>query len=187
MSNDAQSLGERYIAVQESQEFGQLRRTFRRFVFPITAFFLAWYFLYVLLSMYAPGFMGTKVLGNINIGLLLGSDRQRGTLALVAGLLALQVGISATLVSQLGTDGAALAFLAINVVSGIASTLCVWRWFMRGARLGQAILPPLAAGAVLLGLALLGQPVAALIAFAAIGGIVALGLPLPAYRETAPA
>ena len=86
-----------------------------------------------------------------------------------------------------GTDGAALAFLAINVVSGIASTLCVWRWFMRGARLGQAILPPLAAGAVLLGLALLGQPVAALIAFAAIGGIVALGLPLPAYRETAPA
>ncbi|GBU16740.1 MULTISPECIES: oligosaccharide flippase family protein [Methylobacterium] len=123
----------------------------------------------------------------LNIGLLLGSDRQRGTLALVAGLLALQVGISATLVSQLGTDGAALAFLAINVVSGIASTLCVWRWFMRGARLGQAILPPLAAGAVLLGLALLGQPVAALIAFAAIGGIVALGLPLPAYRETAPA
>ena len=51
MSNDAQPLGERYIAVQESQEFGQLRRTFRNFVFPVTAFFLAWYFLYVLLSM----------------------------------------------------------------------------------------------------------------------------------------
>ena len=62
-------------------------------------------------------------------------------LGVVAGLLALQVGISATLVSQLGTDGAALAFLAINVVSGIASTLCVWRWFMRGERLGQALLP----------------------------------------------
>ena len=72
MSNDAQPLGERYIAVQESQEFGQLRRTFRNFVFPVTAFFLAWYFLYVLLSMFAPGFMGTKVLGNINIGLILG-------------------------------------------------------------------------------------------------------------------
>lgn len=82
MSNDAQSLGERYIAVQESEEFGQLRRTFRRFVFPITAFFLAWYFLYVLLSMYAPGFMGTKVLGNINIGLLLGLGQFVSTFAI---------------------------------------------------------------------------------------------------------
>ncbi len=72
MSNDAQTLGERYIAVQESEDFGTLRRKFRGFVFPVTAFFLAWYFLYVLLSMFAPDFMGTKVLGNINIGLLMG-------------------------------------------------------------------------------------------------------------------
>ena len=72
MSNDAQTLGERYIAVQESEDFGALRRTFRGFVFPITAFFLAWYFLYVLLSMFAPGFMGTKIVGNINIGLVMG-------------------------------------------------------------------------------------------------------------------
>ncbi|HBO54418.1 DUF485 domain-containing protein [Janibacter terrae] len=72
MSSDAQSLGERYIAVQESKEFGDLRRTFRGFVFPVTAFFLAWYFLYVLLSMFAPGFMSTKVFGNINIGVILG-------------------------------------------------------------------------------------------------------------------
>ena len=72
MSNDALPLGERYIAVQESTAFGDLRRTFRGFVFPVTAFFLAWYFLYVLLSMFAPGFMGTKVLGNVNIGLILG-------------------------------------------------------------------------------------------------------------------
>lgn len=72
MSNDAQTLGERYIAVQESEDFGTLRRKFRGFVFPVTAFFLAWYFLYVLLSMFAPDFMGTKVFGNINIGLLMG-------------------------------------------------------------------------------------------------------------------
>jgi|SRR5699024_2206780 len=72
MSNDAQTLGERYIAVQESEEFGNLRRTFRGFVFPVTAFFLAWYFLYVLLSMFAPGFMGIKLVGNINVGLVLG-------------------------------------------------------------------------------------------------------------------
>ena len=54
------------------ETLGALRRTFRRFVFPVTAFFLAWYFAYVLLSIFAPGFMGTKVFGNINIGLLMG-------------------------------------------------------------------------------------------------------------------
>ena len=72
MSNDAPTLGDRYVAVQESSEFGELRRRFRAFVFPVTAFFLAWYFLYVLLSMFAPGFMSTKVFGNINIGVILG-------------------------------------------------------------------------------------------------------------------
>lgn len=75
MSDDAhqtQQLGERYIAIQESEEFGELRRTFRRFVFPVTAFFLAWYFLYVLLSVFAVDFMSTKVVGNLTIGLLLG-------------------------------------------------------------------------------------------------------------------
>ncbi len=72
MSNDAQPLGERYIAVQESEEFGELRRKFRGFVFPVTAFFLTWYFLYVLLSIFAPGFMGKEVFGNINIGLIMG-------------------------------------------------------------------------------------------------------------------
>ncbi|GAB3110285.1 DUF485 domain-containing protein [Janibacter alkaliphilus] len=72
MSNDAHDLGERYIAVQESAEFGELRRTFRSFVFPVTAFFISWYFAYVLLSIFAPGFMGTKVVGNITIGLIFG-------------------------------------------------------------------------------------------------------------------
>ena len=39
-----------YERVQSSAEFQALKRRFRRFVFPMTAFFLAWYFLYVLLS-----------------------------------------------------------------------------------------------------------------------------------------
>ena len=82
MSNDAHPLGERYIAVQESEEFGDLRRTFRGFVFPVTAFFLAWYFLYVLLSMFAPDFMGTPVVGNVNIGLLLGLGQFVSTFAI---------------------------------------------------------------------------------------------------------
>jgi uncharacterized membrane protein (DUF485 family) len=61
-----------YVALQRSPEFGELRSRFRRFVFPMTALFLAWYFLYVLLAAYAPDFMSTKVFGNVNVGLLFG-------------------------------------------------------------------------------------------------------------------
>ena len=66
------STSEAYQAVQASEEFQTLRKKFRSFVFPTTAFFLAWYFLYVLLSIFAPKFMGTKVFGNITIGLIFG-------------------------------------------------------------------------------------------------------------------
>ncbi|WP_315092699.1 DUF485 domain-containing protein [uncultured Cellulomonas sp.] len=69
------TFGERetdYQRVQSSDEFQALKRRFRRFVFPMTAFFLAWYFLYVLLANYAHDFMATKVWGNINVGLLFG-------------------------------------------------------------------------------------------------------------------
>lgn len=63
---------DRYIAVQQSPEFQQLRNKLRRFVFPMTAFFLVWYGLYVVLGAFATDFMATKVFGNINVGLLLG-------------------------------------------------------------------------------------------------------------------
>jgi uncharacterized membrane protein (DUF485 family) len=72
VSNEARTHGETYLEIQRSEEFADLRSRFRRFVFPMTALFLAWYFLYVLLSTYAPDFMSTKVWGNINVGLLLG-------------------------------------------------------------------------------------------------------------------
>lgn len=74
MSNDAQApvTEDRYTELQNSAEFGELRSKFRRFVFPMTAFFLIWYFLYVLLSVYAKEFMGTKVIGNVTWGLILG-------------------------------------------------------------------------------------------------------------------
>jgi uncharacterized membrane protein (DUF485 family) len=58
--------------VQASEEFVQLRRRLRTFVFPMTGLFLVWYLLYVLLADYAHGFMATKLVGNINVGLLLG-------------------------------------------------------------------------------------------------------------------
>lgn len=62
-----------YVAVQDSPEFADLRKRFRRFVFPMTGLFLAWYFLYVLLSTYAPDFMSSRLGGsNITIGLIFG-------------------------------------------------------------------------------------------------------------------
>ena len=64
--------GAQYLAMQASPEFQELRRTLRRFVFPMTAFFLIWYATYVLLGAFAHDFMATKVWGNINVGLLLG-------------------------------------------------------------------------------------------------------------------
>ncbi|MEU9733625.1 DUF485 domain-containing protein [Streptomyces sp. NPDC048002] len=63
---------EEFTEVQESAEFGELRRSYRSFAFPLTLGFIVWYLLYVLLSNYAGGFMGTKLFGNINVALVLG-------------------------------------------------------------------------------------------------------------------
>lgn len=63
---------EQFLAVQESAEFGELRRAHRSFAFPLTVAFITWYLLYVLLSNYAGDFMGTKLFGNINVALVLG-------------------------------------------------------------------------------------------------------------------
>lgn len=60
------------VAVQNSPEFAALRKALRRFVFPATVAFLAWYALYVLLSTYAVGFMSIQVWGHINIALIFG-------------------------------------------------------------------------------------------------------------------
>ena len=68
----AQEREDYYVTVDQSEEFQDLRRRFRRFVLPVTGGALLWYFLYVLLAAYAPGFMGREVIGNINIGLILG-------------------------------------------------------------------------------------------------------------------
>jgi uncharacterized membrane protein (DUF485 family) len=63
---------ERYVAVQQTPEFAGLRKALRGFVFPMTIAFLAWYALYVILSAYAREFMGTQVVGNINVALVFG-------------------------------------------------------------------------------------------------------------------
>ena len=63
---------ETWTSAHSSPEFATLRRRLRRFVFPVSALFLAWYLIYVLLADYAHEFMSIKLVGNINIGLVLG-------------------------------------------------------------------------------------------------------------------
>ena len=60
------------VTVQNSPEFIALRKALRRFVFPATIVFLAWYTLYVLASTYAHEIMSINVVGNINVGLVFG-------------------------------------------------------------------------------------------------------------------
>ena len=58
--------------MQASPEFQELRSRLRKFVFPMTGFFLVWYGIYVLLGAFAHDFMATRVFGNVNVGLLIG-------------------------------------------------------------------------------------------------------------------
>ncbi|MCG7304386.1 MULTISPECIES: DUF485 domain-containing protein [Micrococcaceae] len=65
-------LAERSIAVRDSQEFQNLKRSFMRFIAPMSVIFLVWYVIYIVLASYAPGFFGIKVFGLINVALLFG-------------------------------------------------------------------------------------------------------------------
>ncbi|MEO9326553.1 DUF485 domain-containing protein [Gordonia aurantiaca] len=64
--------GEQFVEMQASPQFQELKSRLRRFVFPMTAFFLAWYALYVVLGAYAHDFMAIRLWGDINVGLVLG-------------------------------------------------------------------------------------------------------------------
>ncbi|MCX4746082.1 DUF485 domain-containing protein [Kitasatospora sp. NBC_01287] len=70
--------------IERSAEFRALRGTFRGFAFPVTAGFLLWYLLYVLLSCYAHGFMATTLFGHFNMALLLGLLQFASTFAVAA-------------------------------------------------------------------------------------------------------
>ena len=73
-----------YEEVQRTPEFQELRHRLRGFVFPMSAAFLLWYLLYVLLASYAPAFMSIKLLGNINVGLVIGLLQFVSTFAITA-------------------------------------------------------------------------------------------------------
>lgn len=60
------------VAVHGSARFQELYRRLVRFVFPMSAAFLAWYLLYVLMSAYARDAMGTRLVGSVNLALVFG-------------------------------------------------------------------------------------------------------------------
>lgn len=61
-----------FADVQRSAEYRKLRSSFTTFAFPTVAAVLAWYFLYVIGSVFAEGFMSIPAIGNLNIGMLIG-------------------------------------------------------------------------------------------------------------------
>jgi len=73
---------ETFHRVQQSDQFQELRRRHRSFVFPLAIAFLLWYFAYVLLAGYAHDFMSIRVFGSVNIGLLLGLAQVVSTFAI---------------------------------------------------------------------------------------------------------
>ncbi|MFC8449977.1 DUF485 domain-containing protein [Kitasatospora sp. NPDC057223] len=61
-----------YRAVQRSEAFQEIRRSYRAFVFPATGVFLGWYLLYVGAQAVAPGLMRHRVAGPLNVAWVLG-------------------------------------------------------------------------------------------------------------------
>ena len=61
-----------YDRLRATPEFAELRRRYAAFVVPATLVFIIWYFLYVVLSNWAPGLMGAQVIGNVNVALVFG-------------------------------------------------------------------------------------------------------------------
>jgi uncharacterized membrane protein (DUF485 family) len=61
-----------YLAFERTPRFIELKKRRSRFVLPLAAFFLAWYFGFVLLAAYAPSVMAIQIVGRVNLGLVLG-------------------------------------------------------------------------------------------------------------------
>lgn len=61
-----------YASIARDKRFLQLKAKFTRLAIVLVTLFLGWYFLYVLLSAFARGFMARQVAGNINVALLFG-------------------------------------------------------------------------------------------------------------------
>lgn len=61
-----------YLEVQRSAAFQDVRRRYRRFVFPATLAFLTWYLAYVVAATTAPDLMARPVAGAVNVAMVAG-------------------------------------------------------------------------------------------------------------------
>ncbi|MFB8347656.1 DUF485 domain-containing protein [Streptomyces niveus] len=61
-----------YLEVRRSAAFQEVRRRYRRFVFPATLAFLIWYLAYVVAATTAPGLMARPVAGAVNVAMVAG-------------------------------------------------------------------------------------------------------------------
>lgn len=75
--------GPDFVAIQESEDFQQLRKRLRNFVFPMSAVFFCWYMTYVLVAAYGHSFMSHKVAGKINVGIVFGLLEFGSTMVIV--------------------------------------------------------------------------------------------------------
>ena len=73
-----------YEAVRASRDFWTIRRRFGSFVRPACMLFIAWYFLFVIIAVFAPGFMRVSVFGDVNVGLCFGVLQFASTFAIAA-------------------------------------------------------------------------------------------------------
>src|SRR3954454_16367372 len=61
-----------WVAAERSPEFRELVRKKRSFVVPATVFFLSWYFGFIILTGYAPDFMGREfIVDGLTVGYVL--------------------------------------------------------------------------------------------------------------------
>jgi uncharacterized membrane protein (DUF485 family) len=86
--DSARGGGVDYITVEESPRFRELKKRQRSFIFPLAVAFLVWYFVYVLLSSFAPAFMAQPVFGAVTVGLLFGLGQFVTTFAITMGYVA---------------------------------------------------------------------------------------------------
>jgi uncharacterized membrane protein (DUF485 family) len=73
-----------YEAVRASRDFWTIRRRFGSFVGPACTLFILWYFLFVIVALFAPGFMRISVFGDLKVGLCFGLLQFASTFAIAA-------------------------------------------------------------------------------------------------------
>ncbi len=74
-----------YEAVRASRDFWTIRRRFGSFVGPACTLFIVWYFLFVIVAVFAPGFMRISVLGDVNVAMCFGLLQFASTFAIAVG------------------------------------------------------------------------------------------------------